>query len=26
LLFLCPPDWLEPTKSTNGYGFSIVDF
>ncbi|PWQ92287.1 hypothetical protein DKW60_21715 [Leucothrix pacifica] len=26
LLFLCPPDWLEPTKSTNGHGFSIVDF
>ncbi|PWQ95046.1 hypothetical protein DKW60_15890 [Leucothrix pacifica] len=25
VLFLCPPDWLEPTESTNGYGFSIVD-
>jgi len=26
VLFLCPPDWLKPTESTNHYGFSIVDF
>jgi len=26
VLFLCLPDWLKPTESTNDYGFSIVDF